>query len=88
MRIVLATANMPYPPDDVGFHPPAMGERAEDEGAMTDEERESLRITATLRAYAAHEDDHDRTRRVLRGETVREALILALMSLRHLGAKP
>ena len=55
---------------------------------MTDEERESLRITATLRAYAAHEDDHDRTRRVLRGETVREALILALMSLRHLGAKP
>lgn len=55
---------------------------------MTDEERESLRITATLRAYAAHEDDRDRTRRVLRGETVREALILALMSLRHLGAKP
>lgn len=26
---------MPYPPDDVGFHPPAMGERAEDEGMGT-----------------------------------------------------
>ncbi len=62
--------------------------RATDEVAVTDDERETLRIQATLRTYAAFENDRDRARRVLKGETVRQALVNALMSVRFVDAKP
>lgn len=54
---------------------------------MTDDERETLRIQATLRTYAAFENDRDRARRVLKGETVRQSLVNALCSMRFVDAK-
>ena len=54
---------------------------------ITDDERETIRIRAVLRTFAAFESERDRNLRALRGETVRQALVNALMSVRFLDAK-